>query len=67
MCCHGSLNNKTNRLRERFFRVVHNDKKPNFEELLERDGSVSIHHQIIRFLAIEMFKVLEGINPQIIK
>ena len=67
MCCHRSLNNKTNRLHERCFHIVHNNKKPNFEELLERDGSVSIHYQIIRFLAIEMFKVLEGINPQIVK
>ena len=27
-------------------------KNSNFEELLEDDGSVSIHHQNIRFLAI---------------
>ena len=33
------------------------DKKSNFEELLERYGSVSLHHQNIRFIAIEIFKV----------
>ena len=39
----------------------------NFEELLERDGSVSIHHQNIRHLAIEMVKVFKGISFQIEK
>ena len=43
------------------------DKKSNFQELLEIDGSVSIRHQNIRFLVIEMFKVFKGISPQIVK
>ena len=30
------------------------------------DGSVSIHHQNIRFLANEMFKNFKGISPQIV-
>ena len=42
-------------------------KKSNFEELLERDRSVSIHHQNIRFLAIEMFKVFRDIGLQIVE
>ena len=46
---------------------MHNDKKSNSEELLERDGSASIHHQNIIFIAIEMFKVFKGISPQILK
>ena len=46
---------------------MYSDKKLNFEELLERDSSVSIHHQNIRFLAIEMFKVFKGISPQIVR
>ena len=36
----------------------------NFEGLLKRDGSVSIHHQNIKFLAIEMFKVFKGKSSQ---
>ena len=36
-------------------------------ELLERDHSVSIHHQNIKFLASEMFKGFKGISPQIVK
>ena len=34
----------------------------NFEGLLKRDGSVSVHHQNIKFLTIEMFKVFKGIK-----
>ena len=44
-----------------------NNKKSSFEELLERDGSVSIQHQNIRFLAIEIFNFFKGINRQIVK
>ena len=35
-----------------------------FEGLLKRDGSVSIHNQNIKFLAIEMFKVFKGKSSQ---
>ena len=42
-------------------------KTSNFKELNERDGSVSIHHQNIRFLAVEMFKVFKDISPQVVK
>ena len=44
-----------------------NIKKSSFEELLQRDGSVSIQHQNIRFLAVEIFNFFKGINPQIVK
>ena len=37
------------------------------DDLLERDGFVSIHHQNIRYLAIEIFKVFKGISPHIVK
>ena len=42
-------------------------KTSNFKELNKRDGSVSIHHQNIRFLAVEMFKVFKDISPQVVK
>ena len=67
MGCNRSLNNKTNRLHERCLRIVFNDKKSDFEELLERDSCFSIHHQNIIFLATEKFKVFKGISPQVVK
>ena len=42
-------------------------KKSNFEEPLERDDFVFIHHQNIRFLANETFKVFKGVNPKFVK
>ena len=41
-------------------------KKSNFNELLVRDGSVSIHHQNLQKLAVKMFKVFRGLNPEIV-
>ena len=67
MCCNRSLNNKINRLHEHYLRAGCSDKKLNSEELLGRDVSVSIHHQNIRFLAVEIFKVSQDRSPQIVK
>ena len=67
MCCTCSLNNERNRLFERCLRIVYKDKKSNFEELLERDGFVSMHYENVRFLTNEIFKVSEDIDLQIVK
>ena len=67
MCCNRSLNNKIDRLHERSLRIVYSDKTSDFSELLEKDGSVSIHYQNIRQLATEMFNVSKGLCPQIEK
>ena len=67
MYCNRSLNNKTDRLYEQSLRIVYSDKTLDFSELLEKDGSVSIHHQNIRQLAIEMFKVSKDLCPEIVK
>ena len=37
-------------------RLIYSDKKSSYENLLEKDNSVSIHHKNIQVLAIEMFK-----------
>ena len=65
MCCNRSLNTKINRLQERCLWIVYNDQKSNFDELLVKDGSVSIHHQNLPKLAVEMFKVSSSLNPEI--
>ena len=58
-------NNRINHLHERALRIVYNDYRLSFEELLQKDRSVCIHHRNIHFLAIEMFKVLKGLSSQI--
>ena len=48
------LNNKINRLHERSLRMIYNDKILNFEELLNKDNYVSVHHNNIHALGIEI-------------
>ena len=51
------LNNKINRIHERALRLVYPEKHLSFEELLDKDKSVSIHMNNIHYLAIEIYKV----------
>ena len=57
-----SLNNQINRLHERCLRIIRNEKLSNFEELLNRDNSVSVHHNNIHAIAIEIYKVVNGVS-----
>ena len=66
MCHSRAKNNKINRLHERCLRKIYKDKACTFEQLLEKDSSVSIHTRNLRFLAVEMFKVVNGLEPAII-
>ena len=50
---------------EHCLRVTYNEKTSSFEQLLENDNSVSIHHRNIQALAVEMYKVTNGLSPEI--
>ena len=65
MCRNCTKNNKINRIHEGCLRLIYNDKKSSFENLLDKDKSVSIHHKNLRSLAIEIYKVGRGISPEI--
>ena len=43
--------------------MVYLDETSSFEELLRKDGSVTIHHRNLQFLATEMFKVDKCLAP----
>ena len=58
-----SLNNKIYRINERVLRITYNDKSSSFQNLLEKDNSVTIHHRNIKILAIETYKFLQGLSP----
>ena len=62
MCHNRTNNNKINCLHERCLRLIYNDKKSSFEDLLEKGGSVSVHHRNLRALAVELFKVLKSLS-----
>ena len=63
----GALNNKINRLLDRCVCISYKDQTSTFNDLLEKDSSVSIHYRDIQALAIEMFKVTNGMSPVIMK
>ena len=62
-----TLNNKINRIHEKSLRVVYNDKKATFKELLDKDKAVSIHTKNFQILVTEMFKVKIGESPSIMQ
>ena len=58
--CHSRIiNKKISRLHERCY----GDKQSSFEELLEKDSSVSIHKRNFQILATEMYKVSKSMSP----
>ena len=59
-----TAHNKINKLHERALRVVYRDRSSTFEELLEKDGSFSIHERNLQKLAIEMYKVKNNLCPK---
>ena len=65
MCHSRALNKKINRLHERSLCIIYNDKTSTFKELLEKANSVSIHYRNIQALAMEMYKVANGMSPEI--
>ena len=58
-----TLNNKINRLHERALRIVYRNNELSFQELLDKDNSVTVHHRNLRKLAIEMYKVKHNLSP----
>ena len=61
------LNNKINSIHERALRITYVDNVSSFQELLEKDNSVSIHHKNIQVLATEMFKISKNLSPDIVR
>ena len=61
------LNHRINNIHERALRIVYNDYSSCFESLLAKDNSVSIHIRNIQCLAIELYKVANGISPKIME
>ena len=62
-----TLNNKINRLHERCLRIVYNDKKSTYENLIVSDTFVSVHIRNLQILAKKMFIVRGDLSPAIFK
>ena len=61
------LNNRINKIHERSLRIVYNDEVSSFEELRIKDNSFTIHERNIQTLAVELYKVVNGLSPEIMK
>ena len=60
------LNHEINKIHEHALRTAYNDHQCTFEELLERGNSFTIHERNLQKLAVEMFKVNNGLSVQLI-
>ena len=58
-----TLNNKINKLQERALRIVYKDDNSTFQELLDRDNSLTTHDRNLQKLAVEMYKTKNGLSP----
>ena len=58
-----SLNHKINRLHERALRIVYQNENLTFQELLDKDNSVTTHHKNLQKLATEMYKIKNHLSP----
>ena len=65
MCHSRKPNRKLNRLQERVLFIVYSDKCSTFDQLLEKDKTLTIHTRNLQYLATEIFKVKIRINTNI--
>ena len=59
------LNNKINSIHDRALRITYQDHIITFQELLNKDNFVSIHHKNLHVLATEMFEIHRSMSPDI--
>ena len=58
-----TANNKINKIHERALRIIHKDSTSNFQELLSKSNSVSVHQRNLQPLLIEIYKTVHNLNP----
>ena len=62
------INNRINRLHERSLRLTYKDFNSIFQELLDKNKSVSIHHQRnLQVFAILLYKIKNNLSPGIVR
>ena len=56
-------NNKINKLHERALKLAYNNDSSSFQEHLELDNSVPVHHRNLQKLATEMYAAKNNLSP----
>ena len=65
MCHSRTLNKKINKLHERTLGLAYDDGQSTFEELLNIDKSITIHHRNLQVLATELYEVHFRLAPEL--
>ena len=61
------INNRINGRHERSLRLTYNDFNSTFQELLDKDKSVSIHQRNLLVFAILLYKIKNDLSPEIVR
>ena len=67
MYCQRNSNNLINRIDERALRIAYDDYVSDFDYLLSKDNSVTIHQRNIQLLTLEIYKTQKDLNPKFMK
>ena len=67
MYCQRKSNNLINRIHERALRIAYSDYVSDFQSLLEKADTVTIHQKNIQLLTLEIYKTLNNLNPEFMK
>ena len=63
MLCGKTNMNKLEKLQEHALATVYRDRSLTYDDVLRMSGQLSIRMNLVRLLAIEVFKCINGINP----
>ena len=67
MYCQRKTNNRINRIHERALRIAYHDYVSDFQSLLEKADTVTIHQKNIQVLTLEIYKTLNNLNPEFMR
>ena len=64
MFCDRTANQKFNKVHERALRIAYDNYCLSFEELLDKDGAITIRRRNLRVFAIEMHQICNRLSPK---
>ena len=65
--CSRNADNLINKIQERSLRLITNDKTSTFEDLLQANNEITIHHRNLQVLMVQIFKIINGFAPPIME
>ena len=63
MNCSRQSNSKINKIQERALRMINNDYISDYQELLDKENSITFHQRNLQNLSVEIYKTKMGLNP----